>query len=83
MHRLRPGATTASARVAGSAVWQVFAGTGVVGIAAERYEVGPGDLFAVPSWAPLRIESDSGLDAFRFSDDPLFEALGLDRKEIS
>ena len=62
--------------MAGSAVWQVFAGHGMVSIGHERYRVGTGDLFAVPSWAPLRIESAGGLDAFRFSDDPVFEALG-------
>jgi len=83
MHRLQAGASTVTSRVAGSAVWQVFSGTGQVSVGAERYEVGTGDLFAVPSWAPLRIESADGLDAFRFSDDPVFEALGLARKEIS
>jgi gentisate 1,2-dioxygenase len=82
MHRLRAGASTES-RVAGSAVWQVFAGSGSVRIGSASYDVGTGDLFAVPSWAPLRIETDAGLDAFRFSDDPVFEALGLARKEIS
>jgi gentisate 1,2-dioxygenase len=83
MHRLAAGATTATSRVAGSAVWQVFSGAGAVSVGAERYEVGAGDLVAVPSWAPLRIETDGGLDAFRFSDAPVFEALGLARKEIS
>jgi gentisate 1,2-dioxygenase len=33
----------------------------------------------VPSWAGLAIDTDSGLDAFRYSDDPVFEALGLAR----
>jgi gentisate 1,2-dioxygenase len=79
MHRLRPGATTAATRVAGSSVWQVFEGAGVVTVGEEQYEVAKGDLFAVPSWAPLTLRSDSGLDAFRFSDDPVFEALGLAR----
>jgi gentisate 1,2-dioxygenase len=83
MHRLRAGAATATVRVAGSAVWQVFDGTGVAEVGSERYEVATGDLFAVPSWAPLRMSSADGLDAFRFSDDPVFEALGLARKEIS
>jgi gentisate 1,2-dioxygenase len=83
MHRLVAGAATATVRVAGSAVWQVFDGTGVVEVGPERYEVAKGDLFVVPSWAPLRISSADGLDAFRFSDDPVFEALGLARKEIS
>jgi gentisate 1,2-dioxygenase len=83
MHRLAPGARSVTTRVVGSAVWQVFSGSGVVSIGsgdrAERYEVATGDLFAVPSWAPVTIETDEGLDAFRFSDDPVFEALGLAR----
>jgi len=83
MHRLRPGAATATTRVAGSAVWQIFAGDGLVEVGRERYEVGVGDLFVVPSWAPLRISAGGGLDAFRFSDDPVFDALGLARREIS
>jgi gentisate 1,2-dioxygenase len=81
MHRLAPGARTRTTRVVGTAVWQVFDGTGVVSVARERYEVAKGDLFAVPSWAPLTIESDDGLDAFRFSDDPVYAALGLARRE--
>ncbi|WP_433187586.1 cupin domain-containing protein [Actinoallomurus sp. CA-150999] len=79
MHRLRPGARTATTRVVGSAVWQVFAGTGTVTVGDQRYDVATGDLFAVPSWAPLTIITESGLDAFRFSDDPVYEAIGLAR----
>ncbi|MGQ0573792.1 MAG: cupin domain-containing protein [Pseudonocardia sp.] len=79
MHRLRPGSRTAAVRVAGSAVWQVFEGSGVVTVGSETYEVGTGDMFCVPSWTPLQLRSDVGLDAFRYSDDPVFEALGLAR----
>jgi gentisate 1,2-dioxygenase len=79
MHRLRPGARTATIRVVGSAVWQVFDGAGAVTVADRRYEVTTGGLFAVPSWAPLTIETRDGLDAFRFSDDPVYEAIGLAR----
>jgi gentisate 1,2-dioxygenase len=60
-------------------VWQVFSGSGSVAVGDQRYEVGTGDLFAVPSWAGLAFDTDGGLDAFRFSDDPVFEALGLSR----
>jgi gentisate 1,2-dioxygenase len=81
MHRLRPGARTAVIRTAGSAVWQVFEGSGTVTVGGEHYEVGKGDLFAVPSWAPLGFSTEDGLDAFRFSDEPVFEALGLARTE--
>lgn len=83
MHRLKAGTATSTIRVAGSAVWQVFDGSGEVQVGDQTYAVGQGDLFAVPSWAPLTLRTDTGLDAFRFSDDPVFEALGLARKEIS
>jgi gentisate 1,2-dioxygenase len=79
MHRLRPRTRTATVRVAGSAVWQVFEGSGTVTVGDQHYDVGRGDLFCVPSWAGLQITSEYGLDAFRFSDDPVFEALGLAR----
>jgi gentisate 1,2-dioxygenase len=79
MHRLHAGTRTALTRTAGSSVWQVFEGSGAVTVGEERYEVGKGDLFAVPSWAGLAFDTDDGLDAFRFSDDPVFEALGLAR----
>jgi gentisate 1,2-dioxygenase len=79
MHRLRAGTRTAVTRTAGSSVWQVFDGSGTVLVGDQRYEVGRGDLFAVPSWAGLAFDTDAGLDAFRFSDDPVFEALGLAR----
>jgi gentisate 1,2-dioxygenase len=87
MHRIRRGSETAPHREAGSSVWQVFDGSGVVTIGDKAWTVGRGDLFVVPSWQPLSIrsdasssDSDSGsLDLFRFSDSPLLEALGLDR----
>ncbi|WP_292877464.1 FAD-dependent oxidoreductase [Microbacterium sp.] len=84
MHRLRAGTRTATTRTAGSAVWQVFDGGGVGTVGKEHWKVGKGDLFAVASWAPVAItaSAESGLDAFRFSDEPVFEALGLARKEI-
>jgi gentisate 1,2-dioxygenase len=79
MHRLRAGTRTALTRAAGSSVWQVFEGSGAVTVGGRRYQVGPGDLFCVPSWAGLAVDTDTGLDAFCYSDAPLFEALGLAR----
>ncbi len=81
MHRLAPGARSRSVRVAGSAVWQVFSGSGAVTVGGESWDVAIGDLFAVPSWAPVTITGGEGLDLFRFSDDPVFAALGLAREE--
>jgi gentisate 1,2-dioxygenase len=79
MHRYRAGAATGPVRTVGSSVWQVFAGTATVTIGEQRYDVAQGDLFAVPSWAPLTIEAGEDFDAFRFGDDPVYEALGLAR----
>ncbi|MGH9057491.1 MAG: cupin domain-containing protein [Acidimicrobiales bacterium] len=79
MHRLAAGASTSAERVVGSAVWQVFSGGGTVNIGGDIHDVGTGDIFVVPSWVPLRVSTDGGLDAFRFGDDPVYEALGLAR----
>ena len=79
MHRITAATSTRPCRRVGSAVWQVFAGSGQVHVGDDRFEVGPGDLFAVPSWALVRIRADEQLDAFRFSDEPVYEALGLAR----
>ena len=38
-----------------------------------------GDVVAIPSWCPTRIVADSTLDAFVFSDAPVYEALKLYR----
>jgi gentisate 1,2-dioxygenase len=80
MHRYRGGTVSGPVRTVGSSVWQVFTGTGTVTIGEQRFDVSTGDLFAVPSWAPLTIEAREDFDAFRFGDDPVYEALGLDRR---
>lgn len=90
MHRVRAGAETAPRREAGSSVYQVFDGSGRVSVGDQSWSVSRGDLFVVPSWQPLSVrseasssDSDSGaLDLFRFSDAPIFEALGLARTHL-
>ena len=81
MHRLGAGCRTVTARVAGSSVWQIFDGEGEIELEGERHLLEQGDLFVVPSWAALSLATETGLDAFRFSDDPVFERLGLDRSD--
>ena len=76
-HRLRAGTVTDTTRTVGSSVWQVFEGSGTVVMGTRRERIARGDLFAVPSWVAFSIEAESDLDAFRFSDDPVYEALGL------
>ncbi len=88
-HRVVRGAETAPVRETGSSVYQVFDGSGTVTVGDQRWPVARGDLFVVPSWEPFsarseagRTDSDAGhLDLFRFSDAPVFEALGLDRTQ--
>jgi len=82
MHRLRPGAASSTRRTVGSAVWQVFRGSGTAELAQRRFRLTEGDLITVPSWAPLRFEAETQLDLFTFSDHRIYEALYLDREEI-
>ena len=88
-HRITRGTQTAPLRETGSSVYQVFDGVGRVTVGDRQWTVGRGDLFAVPSWQPLSIlsetsasDSDSGaLDLFQFSDAPIFYKLNLFRTE--
>jgi gentisate 1,2-dioxygenase len=81
-HRLRAGAETAARREVGSAVWQVFDGVGTVRVADQEWRVEHGDLFVVPSWAPVTLAADTELDLFRFSDAPILERLHADRAQV-
>jgi len=82
MHRLRGGTTTARQRTTASSVWQVFAGTGVMTVGPERYELAHGDVVAVPSWAEVTTAASEDLDLFTFSDAPVMEKLALLRTEV-
>jgi gentisate 1,2-dioxygenase len=82
MHRLRAATTTATRREVGSAVWQVFEGAGSVRVGEREWEVTRGDLIAVPSWVPLTLTADTGLDLFRFADTPIFESLHAARVQV-
>lgn len=82
MHRLAAGVRTPRRRTVGSAVWQVFSGSGVVTLDDRRVEVVAGDLIAVPSWCQVSIEARGALDAFVFNDAPLYEALNLVKTEV-
>jgi gentisate 1,2-dioxygenase len=75
MHRLEVGAATASSRAVGSSVWQVFE------LGGRPMDVQAGDVVAVPSWCDLRVRARTRLDAFVFSDAPVYELLNLGRPE--
>lgn len=78
-HRLAPDTGTATRQEVGSSVFQVFEGTGQVTVGDASWTVEHGDLFVVPSWQPLTLATEHGLDLFRFSDAPIFEQLHLHR----
>ncbi|NUS57006.1 MAG: cupin domain-containing protein [Streptomycetaceae bacterium] len=88
-HRVARGAETAPVRETGSSVFQVFDGSGTVTVGDATWSVSRGDLFVVPSWQPFSAKSEAGatdsdsgaLDLVRFSDAPVFAALGLDRTQ--
>jgi gentisate 1,2-dioxygenase len=82
-HRIRAGHATAIRREVGSAVWQVFEGTGTVELGESSFPMGRGDLFVVPSWVPVRLKAETDLDLFRFADTPVFERLHQYREEIT
>ena len=90
-HRIVRGAETAPVKETGSSVYQVFDGSGSVTVGDRTWTVTRGDLFVVPSWMAFSAKSEAGntdsdsgaLDLFRFGDAPVFEALQLNRMEIS
>ncbi|MEA2625217.1 MAG: gentisate 1,2-dioxygenase [Candidatus Binatota bacterium] len=81
MHRIAPGRRTPSIRRAGSSVWLVHRGRGTTVIGGERFEWAEGDVFAIPSWAPVDHQADELSDLFVISDRPVLEALGLYREK--
>jgi len=81
-HRLRGGAETATRREVGSSVFQVFEGGGQVRVGEAEWTVAHGDVFVVPSWQPLTMATDEGLDLFRFADTPVFDRLHLSRSHV-
>lgn len=82
MHRLRAGTATRPRQIVGSAIWQVFQGAATATVGSESYELARGDLFVAPSWAPVSIAATDTVDLFRFSDEPVYDALGLARTSL-
>ena len=80
-HRIRAGGHSLPVRRAGNAVYVVFAGHGSSVIDGQRFDWGPGDMFAVPSWAAVEHTSQEQADLFVLSDAPVLRALGLHREQ--
>ncbi len=80
---IRPGVSTRRHRHNGSAVYQVFRGSGHSEVGADRFEWKQGDLFVVPPFAWHSHANPGGEEAILFSiqDHPTLRALGLYRVE--
>jgi len=61
-------------------VYVVFRGRGTTVIEGVRFDWGPGDSFAVPSWAAVDHQAEEPADLFSIDDRPLLEKLGLFRE---
>jgi gentisate 1,2-dioxygenase len=83
MQLLRAGVRTETHRHTPSVVYHVVHGSGSSWIGDSVIEWGPGDTFAVPTWAPHRHHNPADEDAmlFSFTDEPALRSLGLVREE--
>lgn len=79
MVRVPPGSSTVAAKQTGGRVACVLHGAGYAAVGPENYRIEPGDVIAIPSWAPWHLRADEQLDVFSVSDAPVLEALGLFR----
>jgi gentisate 1,2-dioxygenase len=82
---LPAGFTTASYRATASSVVTVVRGKGRVrigdGAAVRELEFGPKDIWAVPSWQPVRIAADDETVLFVASDEAVHRKLNLWREQ--
>jgi gentisate 1,2-dioxygenase len=81
MTRVRPGHTTRPERQTGGQVACVLNGAGRIRVGDELFELGPGDIVAIPSWKRWSVTAETQVDLFTTSDAPVLEVLGLFRSE--
>lgn len=62
-------------------IYAVVEGCGSVTIGDERWDVGPDDVFVVPSWMWHSVDAAEDMILFSFSDRPLQQFLGFWREE--
>lgn len=62
-------------------VFNVIEGGVTVVTQEKTFEVGPNDVFVIPSWAPHQFKTSEDTVLFSFSDRPVQEALGLWREQ--
>lgn len=64
-------------------IYSVAEGAGTVKIGDSSFDFAPRDTFVVPSWQPLRFETQDEVVLFSYSDRPAQVALGLLREQRS
>lgn len=79
--RLQPGGRTPTQRRVGSSIIVVFRGSGETTLDGQRYEWGPFDMMAVPSWCEVSHHALEEADLFVLDDEPVMRALGYARAE--
>jgi gentisate 1,2-dioxygenase len=82
MYRLTPGRQTAPRQRTGNAVYVVYRGDGHSVIDGQRFDWSAGDIFVVPSWAPVEHLAATPADLFAISDTPVHRALGIYRERV-
>jgi len=83
LQMLRPGAETRPHRHTGSALYHAVAGRGSMTIDDQRFDWGPGDFIALPSWAKHSHANASSTEPailFQVNDAPVLHALDLYRE---
>jgi gentisate 1,2-dioxygenase len=85
VQRIKAGGRSLPVRRSGNSVHVVYSGHGSSVIDGQRFDWGPGDMFAVPSWSAAEhaVDEQAGehADVFVLSDAPVLRALGLHREE--
>ncbi len=79
--RIAPGEKTLSVRRTGSFAYVCAEGSGTVRAGDETFEVGPRDIFVIPSWAWHSFESEKGMCLQSISDLPLIRKMRLFREQ--
>jgi gentisate 1,2-dioxygenase len=86
LQMLRPGAELQAHRQTGSTVYYVVRGEGATQVDDQRFDWGPGDFIAIPSWAAHRHANRSRAQEavlFQVNDSPALKALGLYREQAA
>ena len=81
MQLIPKGFSTTTYRSTAGTVFSVVEGRGSAKVGDDRFELGSKDLFVAPSWFPIRLEAETDLVLFSYSDRIIQEKLDLFREK--